>query len=87
MYSTGQKIPVRLWDCHAQLPKKTKSQNDQLIVNTVNFRLDIIKSSFLKLNMECAEQVYASAPWSQIKHKKNPRFKVKLIDKSIERDK
>ena len=45
VYSTGQKIPVRLWDSHAQLPKKTKSQNDQMIVNTVNFRLDIIKSS------------------------------------------
>ena len=36
---------------------------------------------------ECAEQVYASAPWSQIKHKKSPKFKVELIDKSIERDK
>ena len=53
VYSTGQKILVRLWDCHAQLPKKTKSQNDQLIVNTVNFRLNIIKSSFLKLYMVC----------------------------------
>ena len=36
---------------------------------------------------ECAEQVYASAPWSKIGHEKDPRFKVKIIDKNIERDK
>ena len=53
VYSTGQKIPVRLWDSHAQLPKKTKSQNDQMIVNTVNFRLDNIKSSYLELTLKC----------------------------------
>ena len=35
---------------------------------------------------ECAEQVYASAPWSKIGHLKNPRFKVEMIDKSIDRD-
>ena len=35
---------------------------------------------------ECAEQVYASAPWSKFGNKKNPKFKVELIDKSIERD-
>ena len=52
VYSTGQKIPVRLWDCHAQLPKKTKSQNDQMIVNTVNFRLDKIKSCYLRVNLD-----------------------------------
>ena len=34
---------------------------------------------------ECAEQVYASAPWSSIGHKKNPRFKVEMI-KNIKRD-
>lgn len=53
VYSTGQKIPVSLWDSHAQLPKKTKSQNNQMIVNSINFRLDKIKSFFLKLNMDC----------------------------------
>lgn len=53
VYSTGQKIPVRLWDSHAQLPKKTKSQNDQMIVNTVNLRLDKIKSCFMKINLDC----------------------------------
>ena len=52
VYSTGQKIPVRLWDSHAQLPKKTKSQNDQMIVNTVNFRLDKIKSCYLRVNLD-----------------------------------
>ena len=29
VYSTGEKIPLRLWDTNSQLPKKTKSQNDQ----------------------------------------------------------
>ena len=53
VYSTGQKIPVRLWDSHAQLPKKTKSQNDQMIVNTVNFRLDEIKSCYMGVNLDC----------------------------------
>ena len=52
VYSTGQKIPVRLWDSHAQLPKKTKSQNDQMIVNTVNFRLDEIKSCYMRINLD-----------------------------------
>ena len=36
---------------------------------------------------ECAEQVYASSPWSKIGHQKDPRFKVEMIDKNIERDK
>lgn len=36
---------------------------------------------------ECAEQVYASAPWSSIGHKKKPWFKVEMVDKNIERDK
>jgi len=36
---------------------------------------------------ECAEQVYASAPWSSIGHKKNTRFKVEMVDKNIKRDK
>jgi len=49
VFSTGQKIPVRLWDKNAQLPKKTKSQNDQIIVNTVNNRLDQIRSEYFKL--------------------------------------
>ena len=31
VYSTGEKIPLRLWDTNSQLPKKTKSQNDQAI--------------------------------------------------------
>ena len=52
VYSTGQKIPVRLWDCHSQIPKRTKSQNDQVIVNTVNFRLEKFKTLYLKLDME-----------------------------------
>ena len=36
---------------------------------------------------ECAKQVYASAPWSKIGHQKDPRFKVEMVDKNIERDK
>jgi len=52
VYSTGQKIPVRLWDSHSQIPKRTKSQNDQVIVNTVNFRLEKFKTLYLKLDME-----------------------------------
>ena len=35
---------------------------------------------------ECAQQVYASTPWSSIGHKKDPRFKVELVDKNIKRD-
>ena len=53
VYSTGQKIPVRLWDEKYQLPKRTKSQNDQIIINSVNFRLDKIKSTYLELNLKC----------------------------------
>ena len=33
----------------------------------------------------CAEQVYASAPWSTIGYKKDSRFKVEM-EKSIRRD-
>ena len=36
---------------------------------------------------ECAEQVYASAPWSKIGHQKDPRFKVEMVNKNIDRDK
>ena len=36
---------------------------------------------------ECAEQVYASAPWSKIGNQKDPRFKVEMVDKNIERNK
>ena len=35
---------------------------------------------------ECAEQVYASAPWSEIGHKKDSRFRVEIVNKSIKRD-
>ena len=35
---------------------------------------------------ECAKQVYASAPWSEIRHKKKTNFSVELIDKNIKRD-
>ena len=50
VYSTGQKIPLRLWDTNSQLPRKTKSQNDQVIVNRVNLQLDRLKSAYLKLD-------------------------------------
>lgn len=36
---------------------------------------------------ECAKQVYASAPWSELKHQKRGGFKIEMIDKFIERDK
>ena len=36
---------------------------------------------------QCAKQIYASAPWSKIGHQKDPRFKVEMVDKKIERDK
>ena len=35
---------------------------------------------------ECAQQVYASAPWSKIGHQKDHRFKVEIVDKNIVRD-
>lgn len=35
---------------------------------------------------ECAKQVYASAPWSDIKHKRRNSFKVEIIEKTIRRD-
>ena len=56
VYSTGQKLPVRLWDRNSQLPRKTKSQQDQMIVNTVNLRLDSIRSSYLKIDLEYKTQ-------------------------------
>ena len=39
------------------------------------------------IHKECAEQVYASAPWSKIGHQKDLRFKLEMVDKNIERDK
>ena len=56
VYSTGQKLPVRLWDRNSQLPRKTKSQQDQIIVNTINLRLDSIRSSYLKIDLEYKTQ-------------------------------
>ena len=50
VYSTGEKIPLRLWDTNSQLPKKTKSQNDQVIVNRVNLKLDRLRSAYLELD-------------------------------------
>ena len=35
---------------------------------------------------ECAEQVYANAPWSDIGYKKKPNFSVELVDKRFKRD-
>lgn len=35
---------------------------------------------------ECAEQVYASAPWSDLGHKKKTNFSVELVEKNIKRD-
>jgi site-specific recombinase XerD len=52
VYSTGQKIPVRLWDKHSQFPKRTKSQNDQVITNSVNIRLESLKTAYLNLNFQ-----------------------------------
>jgi len=52
VYSTGQKIPVRLWDKSYQVPIRTKSQKDQVIINTVTLRLDRIKTEYLKLNLQ-----------------------------------
>ena len=50
VFSTGEKIPLRLWDTNSQLPKKTKSQNDQVIVNRVNLKLDRLRSAYLELD-------------------------------------
>ena len=50
VYSTGEKIPLRLWDTNSQLPKKTNSQNDQVIVNRVNLKLDRLRSAYLELD-------------------------------------
>ena len=36
---------------------------------------------------ECAEQIYASAPWSDIGHKRKPNFIIELVEKKIKRDK
>ena len=35
---------------------------------------------------ECAEQVFASAPWSNIGYKKKSNFNVELVEKKIKRD-
>jgi len=52
VYSTGQKIPVRLWDKSYQVPIRTKSQKDQLIINAVILRLDKIKTEYLRLDLQ-----------------------------------
>ena len=52
VYSTGQKISVRLWDKSYQIPIRTKSQKDQQIINAVTIRLERIKSEYLKLNLQ-----------------------------------
>jgi hypothetical protein len=56
VYSTGQKIPVRLWDKSYQVPIKTKSQKDQVIINSVNLRLDRIKAEYLRLDLQYQKQ-------------------------------
>ena len=56
VYSTGQKIPVRLWDKGYQSPIRTKSQKDQVIINSVNLRLDRIKAEYLKLDLQYQKQ-------------------------------
>ena len=52
VYSTGQKILVRLWDKSYQIPIKTKSQKDQQIINAVTLRLDKIKTEYLRLDLQ-----------------------------------
>ena len=56
VYSTGQKIPVRLWDKGYQNPIRTKSQKDQVIINAVTLRLDRIKAEYLKLDVQYQKQ-------------------------------
>ena len=56
VYSTGQKIPVRLWDKGYQNPIRTKSQKDQVIINAVTLRLDRIKAEYLKLDLQYQKQ-------------------------------
>lgn len=50
VYSAGEKIPLWLQHTNSQLPKKTKSQNDQVIVNRVNLKLDRLRSAYLELD-------------------------------------
>lgn len=52
VYSTGQKIPVRLWDKSYQIPIKTKSQKDQQIIRVVTLRLNKIKTEYLRLDLQ-----------------------------------
>ena len=59
VYSTGQKIPVRLWDKGYQNPIRTKSQKDQVIINSVNLRLDRIKTEYLKLFTSFKDNIYS----------------------------
>ena len=56
VYSSGQKIPVRLWDKIYQIPIKTKSQKDQVIINSINLRLDRIKAEYLRLDLQNQKQ-------------------------------
>ena len=57
VYSTGQKIPVRLWDKSYQVPIRTKSQKDQLIINAVTLRLDKIKTEYLRLDLQSQKAI------------------------------
>lgn len=48
VYSTGERIPVNLWDFNVQFPIKTKSQKDQELVNMVTMQLNRYSSLFNK---------------------------------------
>ena len=48
VYSTGERIPLNLWDFNIQFPRKTKSQKDQELVNMVTMQLNRYSSLFNK---------------------------------------
>ena len=51
-----------------------------------NLGVPASKYSTAIIYKECAEQIFASAPWSEIGHKKKSNFSVELVEKKIKRD-
>ena len=59
VYSTGEKIEPRLWDTRVQQPKRTKVQNDQETINSINLQLNRYLEAYqqLKNHFRSTDQV------------------------------
>lgn len=82
VYSTGEKLPINLWDFNVQFPKKTKSQKDQELINMVTMQLNRYSSLFNKTKSELlsmGNEITKKA----IKDAFDQEFKNIVVDKSF----